>query len=180
MSGKCLGPRFVQKCMECNEDCNVSVFWKGFGSKCSLSLGLRFPNLATVVLAMDFTDEVLATNMVSNNYCQAIQATLGLRKQTLNCYYSKTNSSETYCIAIGEYLLYSNILVSTEWLDDAVLHPWHKLAYFRSTGWLEDWIRTAEVIMHETYERKYKNTEPEEVCLKFADLSNSLTSLSNM
>ena len=129
---------------------------------------------------MDFTDEVLATNMVSNNYCHAIQAALGLGKWTLNHYYSKTDSSETYRIAIGEYLLYSNILVSTEWLNDAVLHPRHKLAYFQSAGWLEDWIRMAKAIVRETYERKYKNTEPEEVRSKPADLSNSLTSLSNM
>ena len=61
------------------------------------------PNLATVIPAMDFTDEVLATNMVSTNYCSAIKATLALGKRMLNRYYSKSDSSETYCIAIGEY-----------------------------------------------------------------------------
>ena len=35
-SRKCSGLRFVQKCMECNEECSMSVFWKGFGSECSL------------------------------------------------------------------------------------------------------------------------------------------------
>lgn len=40
-----------------------------------------------------------------------------------------------------------------------VLHPRHKLVYFRNAKWLEEWIRTAEEIVHTVYELDYKDTE---------------------
>ena len=54
---------------------------------------------------MDLIDEVLATNSISSDYCQAIQAALLLGKRTVNRYYSKTDDSEIYRIAMGTFLL---------------------------------------------------------------------------
>ncbi|KAG0701873.1 hypothetical protein DFH29DRAFT_760631, partial [Suillus ampliporus] len=47
-----------------------------------------------------------------------------------------TDSSEVYRIAM-------------------VLHPHHKLSYFKSAGWEDDWISTAEALVHDEFERSY-------------------------
>ena len=50
---------------------------------------------------MDLMDQVLASSTVSKDYSPAIQAALAIGKRTLNRYYSKTDASETYRIAMG-------------------------------------------------------------------------------
>lgn len=40
----------------------------------------------------------------------------------------------------------------------AVLHPRHKLAYFKAQGWEEDWINAAYDIVHEEYDRSYASS----------------------
>ncbi|KIL54123.1 hypothetical protein M378DRAFT_56185, partial [Amanita muscaria Koide BX008] len=94
------------------------------------------PSLTMVIPAMDHIDEVLATNIASANYSHAIRSALSVGKCTLNRYYSKTDFSETYRIAM-------------------VLHPRYKLTYFRRTNWPEEWIKTAETMVRATYDRKY-------------------------
>jgi hypothetical protein len=37
----------------------------------------------------------------------------------------------------------------------AVLHPQHKLAYFKAQGWEESWVDTAHKIVHEEYDCLY-------------------------
>ena len=37
----------------------------------------------------------------------------------------------------------------------AVLHPRHKLQYFRDVGWEDDWIATAERIARDRFESGY-------------------------
>jgi len=39
--------------------------------------------------------------------------------------------------------------------DHAVLHPWHKLSYFKNAGWEDEWIKTAERIICAEYERSH-------------------------
>jgi hypothetical protein len=36
-----------------------------------------------------------------------------------------------------------------------VLHPRHKLAYFKNAGWEDEWVNSAERIVHMEYERSY-------------------------
>jgi hypothetical protein len=36
-----------------------------------------------------------------------------------------------------------------------VLHPWHKLSYFRSAGWEPQWIETAEQLVRSEFKRSY-------------------------
>ena len=64
----------------------------------------KIPNLATVIPAMDHIDSVLATNAIDNRYCLAVQAALTIGKKTLNHYYSKTDLSNIYRIAMGNIL----------------------------------------------------------------------------
>jgi hypothetical protein len=41
-----------------------------------------------------------------------------------------------------------------------VLHPRHKLGYFRSAKWDDEWIETAKQIVRDEFERTYKNSGP--------------------
>ena len=103
---------------------------------------------------MDHIDEVLTSNAGNRTYSTAIRSALKVGKKTLNRYYSKTDMSETYRIAMGEFmLLQSNCLLTRL----SVLHPRHKLAYFRHAGWSADWIKTAETLVRTAYEQKYQD-----------------------
>jgi hypothetical protein len=64
------------------------------------------PNLATVIPAMDLIDEHLTTRSLDSNLNISIRASLGFAKKTLNRYYTKTDDSETYRIAMGTYSCY--------------------------------------------------------------------------
>ncbi|KAF8232741.1 hypothetical protein L208DRAFT_1423064 [Tricholoma matsutake] len=114
------------------------------------------PNLATVIPAMDYINDHLIAHSKNCALSPTIKASLGLGKRTLNCYYSLTDSSEVYLIAM-------------------VLHPRHKLKYFEKANWEQDWIDTAWELVHEEFERSYKqdsgseneespSPSPKEVC----------------
>jgi hypothetical protein len=62
------------------------------------------PSLATVIPAMDHIDQVLASQCVDRRYEPCIRAALAMSKKTLNRYYTLTDSSETYRIAMGIFL----------------------------------------------------------------------------
>jgi hypothetical protein len=63
------------------------------------------PNLAKVIPAMDHIDKYLATASMNVKYDPAIQAALAVGKRLLNKYYTLTDSSELYRIAMGIYFL---------------------------------------------------------------------------
>jgi hypothetical protein len=60
------------------------------------------PNLATVIPAMDHIDMHLANAGQNPNYSPAIRASLALGKAHLNKYYTMTDHSEVYRIAMSE------------------------------------------------------------------------------
>ncbi|KAG2044129.1 hypothetical protein BDR03DRAFT_803313, partial [Suillus americanus] len=82
------------------------------------------PNLATIIPAMDLIDKTLTTHSMNIQLLPSIHVTASLAKKTLNHYYELTNSSDVYHIAM-------------------VLHPHHKLAYFKHVKWEQQWINTA-------------------------------------
>ena len=41
--------------------------------------------------------------------------------------------------------------------SSSVLHPRHKLQYFRKQGWEDAWVTAAEIITRTTWEDEYKN-----------------------
>ncbi|KAH7904609.1 hypothetical protein BJ138DRAFT_977167, partial [Hygrophoropsis aurantiaca] len=56
---------------------------------------------ATVIPAMDGIDEVFTNHVIDNMTLNpAIQAAVSVGKKTLNCYYSLTDSSSVYHIAM--------------------------------------------------------------------------------
>ena len=96
---------------------------------------------------MDHIDEYLATACQNIKCLKAIHAVLALRKQTLNHYYDKTDHSDVYRIGMGKsfHSFYVSIYFKS---SPAVLHPHHKLHYFKKTGWKDSWIKTSLDIVH--------------------------------
>ncbi|GLB35657.1 hypothetical protein LshimejAT787_0212220 [Lyophyllum shimeji] len=94
------------------------------------------PNLATVIPAMDLIDQKFTTDSLDKTYEPAIRVALNFAKKTINRYYTKTDDSELYRIAM-------------------VLHPRHKLTYFKNNGWEDRWIKDAEKITRDEFERNY-------------------------
>ena len=91
----------------------------------------------------------------SNNeaYSPAIRAALKLGIKILDKYYSLTDNSEVYRIAMGKSVIIStkqNCLIFFQ-----VLHPKHKLKYFKKQGWDEAWIATAEEIVRDEFKKNY-------------------------
>jgi hypothetical protein len=54
---------------------------------------------------MDRIDEVLATNALDDQFSISIKAALSMGKRTLNHYYSKTDLSDVYRVAMSTLLL---------------------------------------------------------------------------
>ncbi|KIM50335.1 hypothetical protein SCLCIDRAFT_67297, partial [Scleroderma citrinum Foug A] len=66
----------------------------------------------------------------------AVCTALCVGKSTLNHYYECMDLSKVYQIAM-------------------VLHPRHKLQYFKTMNWEEDWIEMAKEIVHAEYRQTY-------------------------
>jgi hypothetical protein len=64
------------------------------------------PNLAVVIPAMDEIERRFTSMAANTKYNSAIRYALRLAKATLNKYYSLTDSSEVYRIAMGESHFY--------------------------------------------------------------------------
>jgi hypothetical protein len=101
---------------------------------------------------MDHIDEHLATAATGNDYPLAIKAALAIGKKTLNRYYDKTDHSEVFRIAMGKKSSFLLFFFSYSFL---VLHPRHKLEYFKNAGWQNDWIEKAEQIVRTQYDLSY-------------------------
>ena len=110
------------------------------------------PNISTVIPAMDHINTHLVTATQNLTYSPSIHAALAIGKKTLNQYYNKTDSSEVYRIAMGMFFC-----LTTWYVVDyfSVLHPHHKLQYFKMAGWEDGWIKTACSIVHEEFDRTY-------------------------
>lgn len=106
---------------------------------------------------MDHIDEHLATAATSDKYCVALKAALAIGKKTLNRYYDKTDHSEVFRIAMG---MYPFIYCIGMWFTiTLVLHPRHKLQYFRNAGWEDEWITRAKSIVREEFSRSYASLD---------------------
>lgn len=102
---------------------------------------------------MDHIDAHLATASQNAKYSSAIRASLALGKAHLNKYYNMTDQSEVYRIAMSKCPS-SNFLIQLQ-IFLKVLHPRHKLQYFRKANWDETWITTATEIIHDEFVRGY-------------------------
>ena len=70
-------------------------------------------------------------------YHPSLVAAIKLACKKMDRYYSLTDSSNVYCIAM-------------------VLHPGMKLKYFHNQKWEDEWIAEAECLVQEEYAAKYE------------------------
>ncbi|KAF9543541.1 hypothetical protein CPC08DRAFT_649853 [Agrocybe pediades] len=77
--------------------------------------------LADVIPVMDIVNDRLTAHANDDSLSPAIRAALGLAKKTLNRYYSRTDDTPTYRIAM-------------------ILHPKYKMDYFRDAKWEQSWM----------------------------------------
>ena len=107
---------------------------------------------------MDHIDKRLATDTCNSRFNHAIRASLGVARKTLNRYYTLTDMSEVYQIAIGTFVPPPSLLFSiltTFFAPHIVLHPHHKLAYIKTATWEDKWMDTALEIVQVEYDCKY-------------------------
>ena len=112
------------------------------------------PNLTMVIPVMDHIDKTLATYSRNRKYLPSIRSAVSLAKKTLNRYYSLTDWSEVYCITMGKN---STAPTRIQLMFELVLHPWHKLSYFKTPHWPDEWVKTAEELVTVEFERTYNN-----------------------
>ena len=118
------------------------------------------PNISTVIPAMDHIDEYLETACQNIKLSKAILTALALGKQTLNRYYDKTDHSDVYRIAMGKSF-HSSFIYALHVIF-TVLHPRHKLQYFKKAGWEESWIKTSHDIVRTEFDQTYAFMDVEE------------------
>lgn len=98
---------------------------------------------------MDHFDQVLTSTMVSAKYSAGIHAAIRIGKQTLDWYYSLTDASEVYRIAMGKYCFATLPLMLLNRL--VVLDPRYKLGYFQRMKWEDEWVQTARKLTEEAF-----------------------------
>lgn len=121
-------------------------------------------HLSTVIPAMDHIENTLASSIVNKEYSPSINRALEMGQKTLNRYYSLTDGSSTYRIAMGEFLSYSRSLQGGLTGNISVLDPRFKLEYFRDAKWEQEWIETARNLVHDVFNRDYVNLLIPSVC----------------
>ena len=93
-------------------------------------------SVAAVIPAMDRISNHL-NSQTGKAYHPSITAAMKLARKKMDRYYSLTDSSTTYRIAM-------------------ILHPGMKLEYFRNQKWEEEWIEEAESLVREGYVAGYE------------------------
>ncbi|TFK79869.1 hypothetical protein K466DRAFT_579083 [Polyporus arcularius HHB13444] len=99
------------------------------------------PLLHEVIPMIDVIDGMLKGASNDRGLKPAVRVAASLGRAVLNRYYSKTDDSIMYRCAM-------------------IMHPRYKLAYFRTEGWLQDWIDTALDIVRREWDR-YKPSSSE-------------------
>ena len=90
------------------------------------------------------------------SYHPAIKATMQLARAKMNQYYSITDRSAAYRIAMGTLSQVSRVTMRLIHFS-SVLHPRLKSDYFRVQEWEEKWIDVAENLVREEYISEYEN-----------------------
>ena len=116
---------------------------------------------------MDHIDECLMTDTCNPRFNCAICASLGVVRKTLNRYYTLTYMSEVCQITMGMLappsLLFSAYILTNFFAPHIVLHPRHKLTYFKNAQWEEERMDTASEIVQVEYNCKYASLLAEDL-----------------
>jgi len=108
---------------------------------------------------MDHIDKALTTLSGSlSRFSLAICAALTIGKKTLDKYHNKTGELDVYCIAMGVFLppqLYVCCTLLTSMHRYIVLHPCHKLEYFKRNKWDAKSIEAVHDLVQDEFDRSY-------------------------
>jgi len=98
-----------------------------------------------------------ATRSISHPF---VLLSLSPRRPSTSTIHSPTTrkSIGSWWVSASESVPYIWLTPSCQW---AVFHPQHKLAYFRNSRWPNTWIKTAEEVVHEEFERSYAKDDSE-------------------
>jgi hypothetical protein len=112
-------------------------------------------SIASIIPAMDKLNNGLNPHS-KESYHPAIKAAMRLAKSKMNRYYSITDRSAVYQIAMGTYIqvIHTKLKLIRSLL---VLHPCLKLDYFRVQEWEDKWIDIAKNLFCEEYIGEYEN-----------------------
>jgi hypothetical protein len=112
---------------------------------------------------MDRIDNMLrASGRASLN--PSVKHALTFARTLLDKYYSKTDLSNVYRIAMGMLHTWLRRLLS--YPSCLVLHPQLKLKYFQQHGWAKDWVDTAEQIVREEFMKYDTPTTATQPCVR--------------
>jgi hypothetical protein len=109
--------------------------------------------ITQVIPTMDKIDDIITATVVSSAPSTgapnkriihgSIRSALKLAKKVMNKYYSATDDSKVYRVAMGMFCPDTPLFLTTH----TVLHPNIKLEYFRSRRWEREWIDTAKSLV---------------------------------
>lgn len=132
------------------------VFWPGVDLLCKIYKDAtlffsqdQVSSIANVIPTMDRINALL-TDAPVEPLSPSVKIALKFACKSINKYYSKTDLSNVYRIAMGMFLVISLSFV-LNLFHFSVLHPQLKLKYFQQRSWPKDWINTAETIVREEY-----------------------------
>ncbi|KAF8171027.1 hypothetical protein K438DRAFT_2059511 [Mycena galopus ATCC 62051] len=118
--------------------------------------------ITQVIPTMDKIDDIITSTVVSSAPAagapnkriihSSIKSALKLAKKVMNKYYSATDESKVYRVAMGTSRPRYNTVSNT---THTVLHPNIKLEYFRSRRWEREWIDTAKSLVRVEYDSNY-------------------------
>ena len=120
----------------------------------------RTPLIHDVIPFIDIITNDLVSDFIDNDDVHLIVRHAAYRGYLmLNKYYSLTDDSSVYRIAMSEF--YSNLLhFPFHYLITLVLHPKYKTKYFVDAGWERPWIVVAENLARTEWRDNYKKTNP--------------------
>jgi hypothetical protein len=84
----------------------------------------------------------------------------------LNKYYSKTDDSIMYRIAMSMFLTKQHLLSNL--ISLLVLNPKYKLSYFRAKDWEEEWIDAALKVLRDQWMTYYKHSQRQSTTIAMA------------
>ncbi|KAF9510259.1 hypothetical protein BS47DRAFT_1300392, partial [Hydnum rufescens UP504] len=126
-----------------DEDWDIITQLKDIFKQATLLFSVKdTPNLANVIPVMDSIDSALSLSNTEKKYNDSICLSVSLARQTLNRYYSKTDTSDTYQVAM-------------------LLHPRYKSVYWKEHDWETKWIAIGIKIAHRIYDLPKYATTPD-------------------
>lgn len=105
---------------------------------------------------MDAIDEAFATGIIDHRLLSdPMRHALTIGKRTLNKYYSLTDGSDIYRMAMGKCSCFVSFSLTLT-VSLPVLHPSFKTQYFTRAGWSDTWVAAAVAITRSHWESRYK------------------------